>query len=158
MTMTRNGICALAVILTPNAFAAGIVALLPHPKPFLPSAAPSDARLKDEKASSVQGEDRDLSAQAVVAERQRRGLCSSEPGAVEHRQDRSVTGSLGWLRIRSAAGEQGPDFLLAQRAACEQRPELADAADAYTRRRLPDVAAGQLSITVHHSDLLAVPR
>lgn len=44
------------------------------------------------------------------------------------------------------------------RAACEQRPELADAADAYTRRRLPDVAAGQLSITVHHSDLLAVPR
>ena len=43
-------------------------------------------------------------------------------------------------------------------AACEQRPELVDATDAYSRRRLAEVAAGQLSITVHHSDLLAVPR
>ena len=43
-------------------------------------------------------------------------------------------------------------------AACEQRPELGGAADSYARRRLAEAAAGSLSVTVHHEDLLARPR
>ncbi len=40
-------------------------------------------------------------------------------------------------------------------AACEQRPELARPAAAYTRRRLAEAAGGRLGVVVHHSDLLA---
>jgi hypothetical protein len=43
-------------------------------------------------------------------------------------------------------------------AACEQRPELEAARAAYARRRLAELAAGRLSVTVHHQDLLALPR
>ncbi len=43
-------------------------------------------------------------------------------------------------------------------AACEQRPELADEGAAYVRRRLAQIAAGQLAVTVHHHDLLVRPR
>ena len=43
-------------------------------------------------------------------------------------------------------------------AAVEQRPELAHAVEPYARRRLAEAAAGSLSVTVHHEDLLAVPR
>lgn len=43
-------------------------------------------------------------------------------------------------------------------AACEQRPELGAVALPYARRRLAEAAAGQLSVTVHHQDLLARPR
>lgn len=42
-------------------------------------------------------------------------------------------------------------------AAVEQRPELADRADAYLRRRLEDCAAGRLRVVVGHADLLALP-
>jgi SAM-dependent methyltransferase len=42
-------------------------------------------------------------------------------------------------------------------AACEQRPELREAAEQYRRRRLSEAAAGSLSVTVHHRDLLARP-
>jgi SAM-dependent methyltransferase len=42
-------------------------------------------------------------------------------------------------------------------AACEQRPELGEAAHAYAWRRLTQATAGALSVTVHHRDLLAVP-
>ena len=42
------------------------------------------------------------------------------------------------------------------RAACEQQPELP--AEAYTRRRLAQAAAGELEVTVDHADLLALPR
>jgi hypothetical protein len=38
-------------------------------------------------------------------------------------------------------------------AACEQEPDLAPAADGYLNRRL----AGDLHVTVHHEDLLALP-
>jgi hypothetical protein len=38
-------------------------------------------------------------------------------------------------------------------AACEQEPDLTPAADAYVARRL----AGDLHVTVHHEDLLALP-
>ncbi|MGW3787446.1 class I SAM-dependent methyltransferase [Micromonospora chokoriensis] len=40
-------------------------------------------------------------------------------------------------------------------AAWEQRPELAGPARAYARRRLDEAAAGQLTVLVEHSDLLA---
>jgi len=43
-------------------------------------------------------------------------------------------------------------------AACEQRPELTAATHAYVGQRLADAAAGRLRVTVHHHDLLAVPR
>ncbi|BBC31590.1 uncharacterized protein SGFS_028840 [Streptomyces graminofaciens] len=43
-------------------------------------------------------------------------------------------------------------------AACEQRPDLARHAEAYLRDRLEACAAGELRVTVHHSDLLALPR
>lgn len=42
-------------------------------------------------------------------------------------------------------------------AACEQRPDLAGAADAYLRRRLAECAAGALRVVVDHRDLLVVP-
>jgi hypothetical protein len=43
-------------------------------------------------------------------------------------------------------------------AACEQQPELREVADAYTARRLTQIADGSLSVSVHHDDLLARPR
>lgn len=43
-------------------------------------------------------------------------------------------------------------------AACEQRPELGAAAASYARRRLAEAAAGRLGVTVHHQDLLVLPR
>ena len=42
-------------------------------------------------------------------------------------------------------------------AAVEQRSDLAAEAESYTRRRLAQAAAGTLTVTVHHEDLLAVP-
>jgi SAM-dependent methyltransferase len=41
--------------------------------------------------------------------------------------------------------------------ACEQRPELEDLRPSYLRRRLAELAAGRLRVTVHHQDLLARP-
>ncbi len=43
-------------------------------------------------------------------------------------------------------------------AACEQRVELAAETGGYTRRRLAQAAAGQLAVTVDHTDLLVLPR
>jgi trans-aconitate methyltransferase len=42
-------------------------------------------------------------------------------------------------------------------AACEQQPELAGEAGAYTRRRLAQAKAGQLGVTVEHADVLILP-
>jgi len=42
-------------------------------------------------------------------------------------------------------------------AACEQAPELAEAAVPYAQDRLAEVAAGRVSVTLHHVDLLALP-
>jgi len=42
-------------------------------------------------------------------------------------------------------------------AACEQDPSLVTDAVAYRDRRLAQVAAGRLAVTVHHADLLALP-
>ncbi|MEV5436876.1 methyltransferase domain-containing protein [Streptomyces sp. NPDC052682] len=43
-------------------------------------------------------------------------------------------------------------------AAVEQRPELAERAEAYLTERLRACAAGELRVVVHHSDLLALCR
>jgi hypothetical protein len=43
-------------------------------------------------------------------------------------------------------------------AACEQRPRLAAAAGPYLARRRAQAAAGRLRATVHHQDLLVLPR
>ncbi|MFD4527737.1 class I SAM-dependent methyltransferase [Streptomyces sp. NPDC058470] len=43
-------------------------------------------------------------------------------------------------------------------AACEQRPELAARAETYLRSRVAAIAAGELRVVVHHSDVLALPR
>jgi hypothetical protein len=42
-------------------------------------------------------------------------------------------------------------------AACEQEPALAAGADDYRNRRLAQVAAGALAVTVDHADLLVLP-
>lgn len=42
-------------------------------------------------------------------------------------------------------------------AACEQQPELRPQALTYRRRRLTEIQSGRLSVTVHHTDLLARP-
>jgi hypothetical protein len=43
-------------------------------------------------------------------------------------------------------------------AACAQEPGLADEAEGYRARRLDQATAGQLAVTVAHTDLLALPR
>jgi trans-aconitate methyltransferase len=43
-------------------------------------------------------------------------------------------------------------------AACEQQPDLIDGAAAYSARRLAEAADGRLVVTVHHADILALPR
>jgi methyltransferase family protein len=43
-------------------------------------------------------------------------------------------------------------------AACEQDPALTAKTRDYARRRLTQARAGQLAVTVHHADLLALPR
>ncbi len=43
-------------------------------------------------------------------------------------------------------------------AAVEQRPDLAEPASAYLHRRRAEAADGRLRVTVHHLDLLALPR
>jgi len=43
-------------------------------------------------------------------------------------------------------------------AACEQDPALAARAEGYARRRMAQLAAGELAVTVHHADLLVLPR
>ncbi|MFE2530528.1 class I SAM-dependent methyltransferase [Streptomyces sp. NPDC059371] len=42
-------------------------------------------------------------------------------------------------------------------AAVEERPELAERAEAYLRSRIAASAAGELRVVVHHSDVLALP-
>ena len=43
-------------------------------------------------------------------------------------------------------------------AACEQEPAFAAQAEGYGRRRMAQLAAGELAVTVHHADLLVLPR
>jgi hypothetical protein len=43
-------------------------------------------------------------------------------------------------------------------AACEQCVELVAETDSYRSRRLAEASAGQLAVTVHHADVLVLPR
>jgi SAM-dependent methyltransferase len=69
------------------------------------------------------------------------------------------------VEVRPSPWRLGPrqDRLVAEwfsgwlAAACEQEPELGAATRSYARRRLAEADAGQLSVTVHHQDLLALP-
>ncbi|WP_037673103.1 hypothetical protein [Streptomyces griseus] len=70
------------------------------------------------------------------------------------------------VRLNPSPWRLGPDqsALTAQwlrgwvGAAVEERPELAPRAEKYLAARLAACAAGELRVTVHHSDLLALPR
>ena len=70
------------------------------------------------------------------------------------------------VRVHPSAWRLGPDeaALTAEwlrgwiGAAVEERPELKERADQYLERRLAACAAGELSVLVHHSDLLALAR
>lgn len=70
------------------------------------------------------------------------------------------------VRLRPSPWRLGPDqaALAAEwftgwlAAACEERPELDAMAPSYARRRSAEAAAGLLTVTVHHQDLLARPR
>jgi hypothetical protein len=42
-------------------------------------------------------------------------------------------------------------------AACDQEPELAGGCELYTRRRLKQAGAGELTVTVDHADVLVLP-
>ncbi|MPY34027.1 class I SAM-dependent methyltransferase [Streptomyces adustus] len=70
------------------------------------------------------------------------------------------------VKLHPSAWRLGPDerALTAQwlrgwvGAAVEERPELAERAEAYLADRLAACAAGELDVVVHHSDLLALAR
>jgi SAM-dependent methyltransferase len=70
------------------------------------------------------------------------------------------------VHVRPSPWRLGPDDarLTAQwlrgwvGAAVEQHPDLHESAQEYLEARLASCAAGELHVTVHHSDLLALPR
>ena len=92
----------------------------------------------------------------------RRLLGPTASGAAAHRFSR-----LGHeVTVRPSPWRLGPDLPVLTtawftgwvEAAAEQRPELRDDLGPYVDRRLAQVEAGALSVTVHHEDLLARPR
>ncbi|MEU3979043.1 class I SAM-dependent methyltransferase [Streptomyces sp. NPDC026672] len=102
-------------------------------------------------------------AEAFNAHQRRTGMLGPDAITVtcEAFADRGAT-----VKVHPSAWRLGPDEaeLTAQwlrgwvGAAVEQRPELRERADDYLRERLAECAAGELRVTVHHSDLLALPR
>ncbi|MGW1379683.1 SAM-dependent methyltransferase [Streptomyces sp. NPDC002446] len=77
--------------------------------------------------------------------------------AFERRGATVVVGPSPW-RLGSAESALTAEWLRGWvGAAHAQRPELAPQAVAYLRRRLAQCAAGELGVTVHHTDLLALP-
>ena len=62
-----------------------------------------------------------------------------------------------WRLGASQAGLAADWFVGWVRAACEQRPQLARDVARYARRRLAEMRAGQLAVTVGHADLLVLP-
>ena len=62
-----------------------------------------------------------------------------------------------WLLGRDQAGLTAEWFTGWLDAACQQRPELVALTAAYARRRLAQATTGELGVTVHHHDLLALP-
>ncbi|WP_230396259.1 class I SAM-dependent methyltransferase [Streptomyces blattellae] len=102
-------------------------------------------------------------AEAFNAHQRRSGLLGPDAVTVacEAFSDRGAT-----VHMHPSPWRLGPDEadLTAQwlrgwvGAAVEQRPELRGRADAYLRDRLEACTAGELSVTVHHTDLLALSR
>jgi hypothetical protein len=61
-------------------------------------------------------------------------------------------------RLTASEGELTSEWLTGWvTAACEQEPALAAEADTYTSRRLGQLRAEELAVTVGHADLLALP-
>lgn len=87
------------------------------------------------------------------------------PDAVEAAVDGLTRVGLD-VQVRPSPWRLGPDqavlaaewFVGWLAAACEQEPELRGPVDSYSPRRLAQAAAGRLSVTVHHQDLVAWPR
>ncbi|MGY6021535.1 trans-aconitate methyltransferase [Streptomyces spinosirectus] len=102
-------------------------------------------------------------AEAFNAHQRRDGLLGPDAVTVacEAFSERGAT-----VRVDPSPWRLGPDeaALTAQwlrgwvGAAVEQRPELKARAERYLRERLAACEAGELSVTVHHSDLLALSR
>jgi hypothetical protein len=102
-------------------------------------------------------------AEAFNAHQRRDGLLGPDAvtAAAEAFSERGAT-----VRIAPSPWRLGPDqaALTAQwlrgwvGAAVEQRPDLAERAATYLRERLEACEAGELHITVHHNDLLALSR
>ncbi|MGC5566602.1 class I SAM-dependent methyltransferase [Streptomyces sp. FR-108] len=102
-------------------------------------------------------------AEAFNDHQRRGGLLG--PEAVSAASD-AFSGHGATVRVHPSAWRLGPDesALTAEwlrgwvGAAVEQRPELAARAETYLRERLAACAAGELTVVVHHSDLLALAR
>ncbi|MFE1444557.1 class I SAM-dependent methyltransferase [Streptomyces sp. NPDC058739] len=102
-------------------------------------------------------------AEAFNAHQRRGGLLGPDAvtTACEAFGDRGVT-----VQVRPSPWRLGPtDATLTAQwlrgwvgAAVEQRPELRDRAAKYLAARLAACARGELQVTVHHADLLALPR
>ncbi|MGY4983245.1 trans-aconitate methyltransferase [Streptomyces sp. 900105755] len=100
---------------------------------------------------------------AFNAHQRRGGLLGPDAvtAACEAFSDRGAT-----VKLHPSAWRLGPDQkALTEQwlrgwvgAAVEERPELAERADAYLAERLAANAAGELRVVVHHSDLLALAR
>jgi len=62
-------------------------------------------------------------------------------------------------RLDAAQGDLAAEWFIGWvGAACEQQVELAAETGTYARRRLAEVTAGRLAVTVDHADLLVLPR
>ncbi|MFJ3304109.1 methyltransferase domain-containing protein [Streptomyces sp. NPDC086549] len=102
-------------------------------------------------------------AEAFNAHQRRGGLLGPDAvtAACEAFSERGAT-----VKVNPSAWRLGPaeSALTAQwlrgwvGAAVEQRPELRERADRYLQQRLAACEAGELSVVVHHSDLLALAR
>jgi SAM-dependent methyltransferase len=101
--------------------------------------------------------------EAFNAHQRRSGLLG--PDAVAAARD-AFTAHGATVRSRPSPWRLGPDerALAGQwlrgwiAAAVEQRPDLGERADTYLERRLAACEAGELSVVVHHTDLLALCR
>lgn len=117
---------------------AGRVRILPHDPLDAEIGAAFDAH---QRRDGLLGPD--ASAAAATAFRRRGAAVQTRPSAWRLGPDRAELAA-EWLR-----GWVG--------AAVEQRPDLAEPAAEYLRRRLAECDAGRLAVEVHHTDLLALP-
>ena len=122
---------------------AGRVALAPaDPLDSRVAAAFDDHQRRDTEGGPLLGPDAASVAVEAFLQTGAEVLVRSSPWRLGPRQDElAAEWFVGWIG-----------------AACEQQIELAAEAGTYARRRLAQAAAGQLAVTVEHSDLLVLPR